>query len=107
MIAEFQDLIDRWRSQSQWQRDHGEHNVAGIIEQVVNDFEARLLFLAEGLAEPTRDGLWWIAGEIAEPLEIVYVRQRKEWWVCKDGEWRRLHGRRVWPLIDPRKGGGE
>lgn len=97
------DLIERWRARASKQRELDQHNAASVIDQMVRDLELTLERLAEGLAEPTGDGWYWVEGD-DNPREIE--RHPLGRWVRVDSVvCAPLNGRRVWPVIDPRKGG--
>lgn len=93
------DLIDRWKARAVVQREMGNHNAASVIDQMVRDIELRVAKLAEGLGEPTGEG-WYFVGTSAIPHWVSRVRD--EWRYC-EGLW--VCRQRVWPVVDPRKGG--
>lgn len=59
----------------------------------------------EGMPAPSGDGWYWVEG-FSEPRE---VSQSSDGGWRVHGAWHKepLNGRRVWPISDPRKGGGK
>lgn len=97
------DLIEQWKARANEHRWLGNLLVAVVIERMIEELQQRLDQLAEGLAEPSGDG-WYRVEGIDEPRE---VSQSSDGGWRVHGEWHKepLDGRRVWPVIDPRKGG--